>query len=57
MKKLAADSGKSIKMFQNKQLINSPQTPNDIAKSIMFLHSMRNITGQAINVDGGTVFH
>lgn len=57
MKKLADDSGKSIKMFQNKQLINSPQTPNDIAKSIMFLHSMRNITGQAINVDGGTVFH
>ena len=34
MKKLADDSGKSIKMFQNKQLINSPQTPNDIANKI-----------------------
>ncbi len=39
------------------QAIDRPQTPIDIAGAIAFLHQARSITGQAINVDGGTVFH
>lgn len=41
----------------DKQLIARPQTPTEIAQAISFLHRARSITGQAINVDGGTVFH
>jgi meso-butanediol dehydrogenase / (S,S)-butanediol dehydrogenase / diacetyl reductase len=33
-----------------------PQTPDDIALAIAFLHASRSVTGQAINVEGGTVF-
>ncbi len=39
------------------QLIKRPQVPADIARMVAFLHSSRAMTGQAINVDGGTVFH
>jgi NAD(P)-dependent dehydrogenase (short-subunit alcohol dehydrogenase family) len=38
------------------QAIHRPQTPDDIALAIAFLHASRSVTGQAINVDGGTVF-
>lgn len=41
----------------DKQLVGRPQTPAEIAQTIAFLHQARSITGQAINVDGGTVFH
>jgi meso-butanediol dehydrogenase / (S,S)-butanediol dehydrogenase / diacetyl reductase len=39
------------------QLIKRPQTPNEIAAGVCFLHKCRSVTGQAINIDGGTVFH
>jgi len=39
------------------QLVRRPQEPDEIAAAISFLHRCRSITGQAINVDGGTVFH
>ncbi|MGH2926924.1 MAG: SDR family NAD(P)-dependent oxidoreductase [Streptosporangiaceae bacterium] len=38
------------------QAIQRPQSPEDIAMTIAFLHANRSVTGQAINVDGGTVF-
>ena len=40
----------------HQQAIQRPQTPEDIALAIAFLHASRSVTGQAINVDGGTVF-
>lgn len=39
------------------QAIKKPQTPEDIAFAIAFLHRSRAVTGQAINVDGGAIFH
>ncbi len=39
------------------QLIKQPQVPADIARMVAYLHGSRAMTGQAINVDGGTVFH
>jgi meso-butanediol dehydrogenase/(S,S)-butanediol dehydrogenase/diacetyl reductase len=34
-----------------------PQTPEDIGAAAVFLAAMDNVTGQAINVDGGMVSH
>lgn len=39
------------------QSIQRSQTPRDIAFAAAFLHRSRAMTGQAINVDGGTVFN
>jgi meso-butanediol dehydrogenase/(S,S)-butanediol dehydrogenase/diacetyl reductase len=38
------------------QSIKRSQTPRDVAFAAAFLHRSRAMTGQAINVDGGTVF-
>jgi meso-butanediol dehydrogenase / (S,S)-butanediol dehydrogenase / diacetyl reductase len=46
----------SIDDLLDSQSIHRPQTPDDIALAIEFLHASRSVTGQAINVDGGTVF-
>jgi len=46
----------SIDDLLDMQAIHRPQTPDDIALAITFLHASRSVTGQAINVDGGTVF-
>ncbi len=46
----------SIDDLLDTQAIHRPQTPDDIALAIAFLHASRSVTGQAINVDGGTVF-
>ena len=46
----------SIDDLLDMQAIHRPQTPDDIALAIAFLHASRSVTGQAINVDGGTVF-
>jgi meso-butanediol dehydrogenase/(S,S)-butanediol dehydrogenase/diacetyl reductase len=32
-----------------------PQTPEDMGKAALYLAMMENVTGQAINVDGGSV--
>jgi meso-butanediol dehydrogenase / (S,S)-butanediol dehydrogenase / diacetyl reductase len=39
------------------QLIKRPQHPREIGAAVVFLAAMPSITGQSINVDGGTVFH
>jgi len=39
------------------QAIRRAQTPEELAQAIVFMHRCRAVTGQAINVDGGTVFH
>jgi meso-butanediol dehydrogenase/(S,S)-butanediol dehydrogenase/diacetyl reductase len=39
------------------QLIPRPQDPREIGAAVVFLATMPSITGQAINVDGGTVFN
>jgi meso-butanediol dehydrogenase / (S,S)-butanediol dehydrogenase / diacetyl reductase len=37
------------------QLIKRPQTAREIGRAVVFLASMPSITGQALNVDGGTI--
>ncbi len=39
------------------QAIGRSQTPEDIAFAAAFLHRSRAVTGQALNIDGGTLFH
>jgi meso-butanediol dehydrogenase/(S,S)-butanediol dehydrogenase/diacetyl reductase len=53
---LAARWGASVEEMLELQAIPRPQTPDEIAATIAFLHRNRSITGQALNVDGGTVF-
>lgn len=43
--------------FVDLQTIKRPQTPTEIAAGIAALHINEAITGQALNVDGGTLFH
>jgi len=54
---LARDSNCGIEDFLNLQLIKRPQTPEEIALAVVFLHTCRAVTGQSISVDGGTFFH
>ena len=51
--------GWSINMedFLDLQVIKRPQTPAEIATGIASLHINQAITGQSINIDGGTVFY
>lgn len=39
------------------QAIQRVQTTEELAQAIAFLHGCRSVTGQSINVDGGTYFH
>ena len=39
------------------QAIGRSQTPEDVAFAAAFLHRSRAMTGQALNIDGGTLFH
>jgi len=54
---LAAGSSSSVEQMLEPQAIHRPQTPDEIADAIAFLHRNRSVTGQALNVDGGTVFN
>lgn len=54
---LARDAGKSVDSYVGDQLIKRLQTPEDIAYAMAYLHTSRAMTGQAINIDGGTYFH
>jgi meso-butanediol dehydrogenase / (S,S)-butanediol dehydrogenase / diacetyl reductase len=49
--------GTTMEEVLEDQLIKRPQTPDEIATGVCFLHKCRSVTGQAINIDGGTVFH
>lgn len=43
--------------FVDLQIIKRPQTATDIAAAVAALHQNEAITGQALNVDGGTLFN
>lgn len=57
MQKLSEGWGQSIEETVNNQVIKRPQRADELALSIAHLYLNRSITGQAINVDGGTVFN
>ena len=44
-------------MVSTWQLIKRPQDAREIGAAVVFLTVMTSMTGQAINVDGGSVFH
>jgi meso-butanediol dehydrogenase/(S,S)-butanediol dehydrogenase/diacetyl reductase len=44
-------------MVNQWQLIKRPQEAREIGAAVVFLAVMTSMTGQAINVDGGSVFH
>ncbi len=46
-----------VSQWLGHQAIGRSQTPEDIAFAAAFLHKSRAITGQSLNVDGGTLFH
>ncbi len=44
-------------MVNDWQLIKRPQEAREIGASVVFLTLMTSMTGQSINVDGGSIFH
>lgn len=54
---LAHDWHTTMDAMLTGQAIPRPQGPDEIADLIRFLHAARSVTGQAINIDGGTVFN
>jgi NAD(P)-dependent dehydrogenase (short-subunit alcohol dehydrogenase family) len=54
---LAESRNEPLTEMLRKQIVQRPQTPAEIALAIAHLHLNRAITGQAVNVDGGTIFH
>ncbi len=54
---LEKESQTDIATWMAAQCIQRSQTPEDIAFAAGFLHLSRAMTGQAINVDGGSLFH
>lgn len=57
LSELSAGSGEAIGTWVEQQAIKRTQTPEDLALAIASLHRLRAVTGQAINVDGGSLFH
>ena len=55
--RLGEGRGQSLEDMLVEQILERPQHPREIALAIAHLHMNRAITGQAVNVDGGTVFH
>jgi meso-butanediol dehydrogenase / (S,S)-butanediol dehydrogenase / diacetyl reductase len=56
IERLARQWNVPVEEMLARQAIGRPQSAEDVAMAIAFLHASRSITGQAINVDGGTVF-
>lgn len=54
---LASDWGVEVSDVVADQVLRVAQTPLDIGRACVFLSAMSVMTGQSINVDGGTVFH
>ena len=57
IRNLAAAEGRPAEDYLAPQLIKRFQTPQDIAYAMAYLHTSRAMTGQALNIDGGTFFH
>ena len=57
IRNLAAAEGRTPEDYLAPQLIKRLQTPQDIAYGMAYLHTSRAMTGQALNIDGGTFFH
>ena len=55
--RLIAERGVTTADIHANQLLKRFQTGEDIAYAVAFLHTSRAMTGQAINTDGGSVFH
>jgi meso-butanediol dehydrogenase/(S,S)-butanediol dehydrogenase/diacetyl reductase len=53
---LARGASVAVEDWISKQTIRRSQTPDDIALAAAFLHCSRAVTGQAVNVDGGSIF-
>lgn len=53
---LGRGRGLSMDDMLSEQILPRPQRPEEIAVAVAYLHLNRAVTGQAINVDGGTVF-
>lgn len=53
---LAASSGVSVADWLGHQALARSQTPEEIAWVVASLHGATAVTGQAVNVDGGTLF-
>ena len=47
----------SVEEMLDLQVIKRAQTPTEIAIGIAGLHINEAVTGQSLNVDGGTLFH
>ena len=54
---LAEGGAVSVEDMLAEQVQKRPQTPTEIALDIAGLHVNAAVTGQSLNVDGGTVFH
>jgi meso-butanediol dehydrogenase / (S,S)-butanediol dehydrogenase / diacetyl reductase len=54
---LAAGSHVPVEQMLQAQIVKRPQEAAEIAMTIAFLHANRSVTGQSLNIDGGTVFH
>lgn len=54
---LAIGWNMSVQEMLELQVIKRPQTPTEIAMGIAGLHINEAVTGQSLNVDGGTLFH
>ena len=55
--KMSREADVPVSQWIGGQLIKQPQIPADIARMVAYMHCSRAITGQAIYVDGGKVFH
>ena len=57
LRDLIEGRGLGLDDFVDLQVIKRPQTPAEIAAAVAALHLNGAITGQALNVDGGTIFN
>jgi NAD(P)-dependent dehydrogenase (short-subunit alcohol dehydrogenase family) len=57
VRNLARAEGHPAEDYLSAQFIRRFQTPQDIAYAMAYLHTSRAMTGQALNIDGGTFFH
>jgi meso-butanediol dehydrogenase/(S,S)-butanediol dehydrogenase/diacetyl reductase len=55
--KLVREGSQTVDEMLREQIIPRAQDPSEFAAAVAFLHRSRSITGQALNIDGGTVFH